>query len=941
MSTDPGRRHIPLAARILILILVMQGIVILALATGLQQALSGYAHAQFERLTEPMESLINNALAPALFAEDIGALRQRSFQIHADNPLITYLVVSDPDGKTLVRVGDPAAALEHAAGAGEPQGDSFPVRLAGEEVGRVRFGIQLSPLHRFKQQLTGSTLLTGILYLILSTILIGLILWYYTRRLRRLDVAAQAVSRGELLTVDTRGARDEIGRLAESFNGMVRALQERIQGHEQEKARLRAIADHTFAWEIWLDHANHLIWTNPSAQRVTGYSAEELLAMQDFPQPLFPDDTTRTPSDWQQLLQEEGGENHECILRRKDGARVSLAVYWQPVLDSAGVPRGKRASFIDVTERIRSQEVVKQTLEELRTGEARERELRRHSDQQQARFRALLSAMSIGILFETSDRRVEFVNPAFREMWGLEPQDNLVDLSVEAVIERFRHQLIGETDSPPRLLGSAKLAETVDRLDEIELSDGRTLAQVSYPVQDREGIPIGRLWLYEDVTHDRQTAEQLIYLAERDSLTGLYNRHRFQTEMERMIGLAKRFKHQFALLYFDLDEFKLINDSYGHREGDTVLTRIAGELGKVIRKNDVFARLGGDEFAVITLIDEDLDEVKQLAQRIVTAVARIPFRFQTQNIRMTTSVGIAIYPDMTQDPEVLIAQADAAMYQAKAQGKNTWSLYDRERDASVTMMAHMNWTQRIEHGLEHDLFELHYQGVYRVADRSLAHLEALVRLRDTDQEGKLFMPGQFIPFAEKNGKILAIDQWVLRNVIELLGRHVEMPAVAVNISGRSFDDPSLPQRIRRWLSQNAVEPERLMIELTETAAVSDVQDAQRFIEALHQTGCRVCLDDFGSGFSSFAYLKHINADVLKIDGQFIHDLPNNPENQIFLRAMLDVATGLRKVTVAEFVDSEAVLRMLDRFGVNMAQGYHLDRPRPDHPAIPKDQPDRG
>ena len=161
-----------------------------------------------------------------------------------------------------------------------------------------------------------------------------------------------------------------------------------------------------------------------------------------------------------------------------------------------------------------------------------------------------------------------------------------------------------------------------------------------------------------------------------------------------------------------------------------------------------------------------------------------------------------------------------------------------------------------------------------------------------------------------------------------------MPPVAVNISGRSFDDPSLPQRIRNWLIDDQVDPQRLMIELTETAAVSDIQDAQRFIEALHQTGCTVCLDDFGAGFSSFAYLKHITADVLKIDGQFIHDLPNNPENQIFLRAMLDVAKGLKKTTVAEFVENQAVLDMLKTFDVDLAQGYHLDKPQKNHPAVP-------
>ncbi len=433
------------------------------------------------------------------------------------------------------------------------------------------------------------------------------------------------------------------------------------------------------------------------------------------------------------------------------------------------------------------------------------------------------------------------------------------------------------------------------------------------------------LWLLNQRLRRAQRSQQSVCIGEA----------RFRVELERMISLAQRYNHRFALLCFGLDEFKLVNDDYGYREGDPLLKRVAGELAQVVRRNDILACLDGDEFAIVTLIDDDLDEVEQMAQRIVNAVARIPSHFQHQDSCITTSVGITIYPDMAHDPKSLMAQADAAMYRAKNQGKNTWSLYHRERDTPVAMMAHMNWPQRIEHGLENDLFELHFQGIYRVADRKLAHLEALLRLRDPDRDDELFMPGQFIPIAERSGKILAIDQWVLRKVIEMLGRHPDMPSVAVNVSGRSFDDPSLPQRIRQWLHDSEVEPSRLLIELTETAAVSDIQDAQRFIEALHRTGCTVCLDDFGSGFSSFAYLKHVTADVLKIDGQFIHDLPNNPENQIFLRAMLDVATGLHKTTIAEFVDSETVLAMLAEFGIDLAQGYHLDRPQAWHPAIPE------
>jgi EAL domain-containing protein (putative c-di-GMP-specific phosphodiesterase class I) len=195
------------------------------------------------------------------------------------------------------------------------------------------------------------------------------------------------------------------------------------------------------------------------------------------------------------------------------------------------------------------------------------------------------------------------------------------------------------------------------------------------------------------------------------------------------------------------------------------------------------------------------------------------------------------------------------------------------------------------------------------------------------------MPGHFIPAAEKTGKILDIDRWVIREAVAVLQRTPQLPAIAVNISGRSFDEPTLPQYIAEQLALLGVAPARLMVELTETAAVSDLLDAQRFIEGLHQTGCRVCLDDFGTGFSSFAYLKHLKVNILKIDGLFIRDLPNDHDNQVFVKSIADVARGMRKLTVAEFVEDAETLEMLRVFGVDLAQGYHLDMPCADHPAV--------
>jgi EAL domain-containing protein (putative c-di-GMP-specific phosphodiesterase class I) len=248
------------------------------------------------------------------------------------------------------------------------------------------------------------------------------------------------------------------------------------------------------------------------------------------------------------------------------------------------------------------------------------------------------------------------------------------------------------------------------------------------------------------------------------------------------------------------------------------------------------------------------------------------------------------------------------------------------------MLGRLTWQERIANALEKGLFQLHFQGVYRAAG-GLSHLEALVRMKDDARPGQVIMPGHFIGIAEKTGQIASIDRWVIREVAGLLARNPALPAVAVNVSGRSFDDPQMPQFIADTLRAASVAPGRLMVELTETAAVSDLHDAQRFIEALHANGSRVCLDDFGTGFASFAYLKYLRAEVLKIDGLFVRNLPNDHDNQVFVKSIVDVARGLRKTTIAEFVEDAETLDMLRQFGVDMVQGYHLDMPRADHPAL--------
>ena len=242
------------------------------------------------------------------------------------------------------------------------------------------------------------------------------------------------------------------------------------------------------------------------------------------------------------------------------------------------------------------------------------------------------------------------------------------------------------------------------------------------------------------------------------------------------------------------------------------------------------------------------------------------------------------------------------------------------------MVNRISWSRCIGQALEQNLFELHFQGIHQTDTRKLSHLEVLVRMRDPAEPENLIMPGAFIPFAEKTAQIVEIDRSVLDRSIALLALHPELPTLAVNISGRSFDEPSLPDYIKGKLNHYDINPTRLIVELTETETVSDLHDAQRFIEAIRQAGCRICLDDFGSGFSTFMYLKYLNVEILKIDGEFIRDLPNNHENQVFVKAMVNIAQGLEKLLVAEFVENAETLQLLKNMGVQFAQGYYLGRP---------------
>ncbi|HRD66412.1 MAG TPA: EAL domain-containing protein [Candidatus Competibacter sp.] len=805
----------------------------------------------------------------------------------------------------------------------------------------------------------------GIGMMVMAFLLARTSAYYLTNPLRKLEAVARSIiESGSLEHRFAFHGASEVEQLSRVFNRMLEqlsnaqqqirqqaeaeiernlalaaanaTLEQEIDERQQAEVALKAseekyrlLVDYQTDLVVKVDPQNRLLFVSPSYCQVFGKAENELLG-QTFMPLVHEEDRESTAKAMEDLFRPPYRDYHEQRALTIAGWR------WFGWADQAVLNERNQVVAIigvgrDITERKQTEAELAKTVEELRIAEQRQRELLVMTRREQGRLRALLAAMSVGILFEDNRQCVEYLNPAFLKMWAIDETLDLVGHPMREILEHSTHRFARPDHASRYVLQVLDTHEISERF-EIDLYDGRILTQMSYPVMDNEDRLLGRLWLYEDITHERQTAQQLLYLAERDPLTGLCNRHSFQKHLEQKIAAAQRISDHFAVIYFDLDEFKAINDTFGHRAGDMVLVRTAGEITTQVRATEIFARLGGDEFAILSTLGTDY-QPDALPARIVETISAIPFRFRGTNLRLTASVGIALFPEHGESVEDLVAHADTAMYQAKNQGKNTWALYDPSRDSTEAIVRRLNWNSRIAQALECEQFELYFQGVYRTEDRALSHLEVLVRMRNPDDPEHPILPGQFIHLAEKSGQVLDIDRWMLKQSIALLGSHANLPPLAVNLSGRTFDDPALPQFIRRLLAEYVVDPRRLLVELTETAAVSDVQDAQRFIEAMQQLGCGVCLDDFGSGFSTFAYLKYLNVKVLKIDGLFVRDLPNNYDNQVFIRAMVEVARGLHKTTVAEFVEDAATLDMLQDLGVDLAQGYYLDRPSAEHPAL--------
>jgi len=541
----------------------------------------------------------------------------------------------------------------------------------------------------------------------------------------------------------------------------------------------------------------------------------------------------------------------------------------------------------------------------------------------QGRMASLLEAMDTGILFLDANERVLYANGAFARVWRLPVDTDVTGQPLAELLDRLRPMLAAHGHARRDLLRPIVAGDPSD-LVELRTIDDRLIVQRQHLIRDERGAVTGRLAIHDDATTERRNLVRA-QLADRDALTDLLNRRGMHEALITAVGESDHNAGSAALFFLDLDDFKTVNDTFGHRSGDELLRAVAKALSSELRRGELVARIGGDEFAVLCPgVDATTGTV--IAPRLVQAVSQLALELGGHELRVGCSVGFAVYPDHAANAEDLLVCADHAMYQAKRGGKNGWALYEedgRRRDAEST---HMRWNTRIARAIDEGRFVLQFQAVHRAADHSLAHHEALVRMPMEEDPKALIAPGEFVPYAERSGKVRQIDRWVLGACVAQLAQMPATARIAANLSARSIDDPEIVAYIEQLLRRHGVEPRRLMIELTETATIADPRTAGAMIGALRQLGCSVHLDDFGSGFASFAHLKLLQVDAIKIDGSYIRGLPHHEENRVLVAAMIAVARGLNMSTIAEHVEDEQTSLILRSMGVDLVQGHFFGRP---------------
>ncbi len=548
----------------------------------------------------------------------------------------------------------------------------------------------------------------------------------------------------------------------------------------------------------------------------------------------------------------------------------------------------------------------------------------------EARFRSAFDDAPIAMALLDKDGRFFELNRTFEAMLGYGPGELNGRLfmeithpdDVDVSVEKYRSMISGEMDH-------------YQLEKRFRHKDGRTiwgLLSVSV-VRDSGDSPIHTISQIQDVTESHAMSERLSYQASHDALTGLVNRREFERRVEAAIRASAEEQCEHALCYLDLDQFKIINDSCGHVAGDALLKQLGGILKTRVRRSDTIARLGGDEFGI--LIERcPGDEARKIADAVLDAIRTFRFSWEDKTFSIGASIGLVPISSGEETVTDLLRLADSGCYAAKDHGRNRIHVCEPGDLEVARMQGEMQWVARINNALEHGSMRLAFQPITPISGNiknGSHHGELLLRIINEDDPETFHPPGAFLSAAERYDMASRIDKWVIGTAFDWFKRHPHkldsLNFCSINVSGQSLINEELLDYVTSLFKRGDIPPKKICFEITETAAIANLSDAVRFFEALRSLGCLFALDDFGSGMSSYAYLKTLPVDFLKIDGVFIRDIAKDPINRAMVQSINEIGQVMGKKTIAEFVEDQEILKVLRKIGVDYAQGYGIGRPR--------------
>jgi len=544
---------------------------------------------------------------------------------------------------------------------------------------------------------------------------------------------------------------------------------------------------------------------------------------------------------------------------------------------------------------------------------------------------AQVTLKSIGdaVITTDADGNINYLNPPAENMTGW----NFKDAKGKAIIDVFYLTSNSGADNPNMYVQKAIHSHSpLTMINQSKLrSNAGELIAIDFsvtPIIDRTEKRIGTALTFRNMSHEHELRDQLSYQASHDALTGLINRYEFEKRLEELITSSIEEDAVHALFYVDLDEFKVVNDTCGHVAGDELLRQLSSLLHHQVRSHDTIARLGGDEFGIL-LSDCRSEKAVTLATKILHAIQDFHFVWEETTFKIGASIGVVEINRNSKDIANVMGIADTACYSAKDSGRNRVHVAANDDVEIAYRRGEMQWVSKISDALENDRFELYYQPIVPLKQRHNASaIELLLRLKNDDDE--LILPGAFIPAAERYGLMAQLDRWVITNALAWLAENPGLTSMlykcSINLSGHSIGNDHFLDFVKSKITELNVDPNKICFEITETAAISNLIKATEFISELKEQGCSFALDDFGSGFSSFAYLKNLPVDFIKIDGMFVRDITHDSIDQEMVRSITNIAKAMGKQTIAEFVENDAIKNILEGFGVDYIQGYGVAKP---------------